>query len=357
MYYNIFDKLFQDIADCGADLVFFSDLNLQESKMDEWLNRADQDYERQIELFDQIARHALSFVVNKRHQSCAILISWATDILVEMARKHGVVHYATANECDRELAKYARDHNAMAVFTDDSDFLIYEGNFRFWLTADIDLNLLLTTEYSRTALFKHFGLEGEKLALLATLMGNDFTKSTYKDELWEFHKSLGQTSLKAYHIRDFIRSLNVGPRHLTSSDISEILPRVFPHLTDTDILCDVFMKSIQSYNLDFTIEPVDDPFTKLLMHYRLLYLYSISTVHRMKVYFNDLRCKDKPYSDFGTRILGKFCGIFNYHKANDERPTTIKVGLKTTHEEKYRWSFEPVTYPPCEFNINCLNMN
>lgn len=47
-----------------------------------------------------------------------------------IAVRYSEYHYSVNEECDLELAQYAHHHNALAVISNDTDFLIYEGRWQ-----------------------------------------------------------------------------------------------------------------------------------------------------------------------------------------------------------------------------------
>lgn len=87
-------------------------------------------------------------------------------------------------ECDAEIARYACNNDSViGVIAEDSDFLIFPGNWRYFSTKELTFENnkeLKTREYSRTALREFLRLTGAKqMAIFATIAGNDIV--TYKD--------------------------------------------------------------------------------------------------------------------------------------------------------------------------------
>ena len=91
----------------------------------------------------------------------------------EIAKKYGRVVRAN-REGDQEIVFLANKHKAFAVISDDTDFLIFGGNWRFWSAQTMDLDKKTIKEYDKVALRSHLGLSYSRLILFATLAGNDF---------------------------------------------------------------------------------------------------------------------------------------------------------------------------------------
>jgi hypothetical protein len=75
-----------------------------------------------------------------------------------------------------ETAAFATKNNALAVIADDSDYLIYKGNWRYWSARQLDLNDLSTMEYDRRALWDCLNLSEDQMKIFATIAGNDIIK-------------------------------------------------------------------------------------------------------------------------------------------------------------------------------------
>lgn len=356
-YYKVFHDLFASLTNNGADIVFFADLNLQEAKKVEWIDRRNRTYEDEIRLFDELAVKPLSEMVNRDREDQVWVVS-ATDILNSVASQYGKVHFATKNECDRELARYATDNNAMAVFSDDSDFIIFEGEWKLWSVKEMKMSLLITRQFNRDVVFEHFGLERRQLALLATLMGNDFTKAAFKEDLNYYHtRLLGSHSERVVNIRNHIKEMNL--RASTDREILSLARKVILHSSDYGQVCATIAESLEFYELNFTPTTIDDPFHLKLIEneFRSVYQYCAATLHKIEETFNDLRCKDikKTFRDAALELQTKLVGIIKFHEI--VRPIAYAVGSKRTHEESYQWTDEDIVYPESKFWSNrfCTN--
>lgn len=227
LYFGLFNKFFNELKGCSARLVFFSDLNVQKSKVDEWLDRRDKEYIKTVNLFNQIEEgKSVREIIAARDDQISIIT--AKHALIKAAKENGQHFSATQHECDAEVAKYACDHKALAVIANDTDYLIFEGDWQYWSAKDIDFETLNTCKYNRKGLCENLSLSYHQLPLWATLLQNDFIKSQcYYYELRGFYRSLGKVEERFQNVAKYVRSLKQSTLELTSSDIKKIGERVF----------------------------------------------------------------------------------------------------------------------------------
>jgi len=62
-----------------------------------------------------------------------------------LAKRYGNIKTAMDRECDAEMAKFACENpRVLAILADDSDFLIYPGNWKYFSLRDLDkIHLIL----------------------------------------------------------------------------------------------------------------------------------------------------------------------------------------------------------------------
>lgn len=141
-------KLLEALKSTKCLLIFFSDLNIQEGKVDEWLGRRDREfveYTKSYELIDS------NVEVRKNRRA----LSSTFHGMAVIAREYGKFNESIRHECDLEMAKFAKNYNALAVITNDNDFLIFDGNWRMWSSQGIRVsnrNQLQANEYDRNAI-------------------------------------------------------------------------------------------------------------------------------------------------------------------------------------------------------------
>jgi hypothetical protein len=169
MYHSIFRRL----KAAGARLVFFLDGPHQADKDAVWLERQNVKYDNCCAILDLMKTgiRAKTLVEKARDliPACHVFLTEFKNI----CQQYGKMYVSFLNECDLEIVEYAHHVKALAVFTDDSDFLIYPGGFRYWSSKSLNTKMLTTMEYDRQALRKCLMLTEDQLKILATFGGND----------------------------------------------------------------------------------------------------------------------------------------------------------------------------------------
>lgn len=200
----------------------------------------------------------------------------------------GDFHYSVKNECDAEIAQYAKRHSAFAVITSDTDFLIFDGSYKRWSAKDIQImdslkstedTEIWTIEFNQSALKNCLSLSQHHLPLFATLLTNDFTRG-YFDKLVGFYKSLGPFKYRVENVARYVRK--VGSTPLSNLDIRRLTQHTFGK-SDAKIQS-LIRQSLDSYNIDLPAPILDDPLEE-----KLLYLnsdmYKYYMLHMGKCHF------------------------------------------------------------------------
>lgn len=168
--------MFKEFICAGAELVFFADGNVQPGKIDLWLHRQDEKFIKSQNIFNLLGQgktlEEMTKYVDVNKEEFASMINSAS-VGKNLLKKYGQLFEPVSNDCDLELANYARDNNAFAVLSNDSDFLIYSGNWRVWNMQKLNYYQLTVVEYDKCALKSYLKLEQHQMPIYATLMGND----------------------------------------------------------------------------------------------------------------------------------------------------------------------------------------
>lgn len=171
---NSWKRLLDAFKTTGASLVFFSDLNIQEGKIDVWLNRRNTEFPRCTKFYDSIRNGETLKTLKYRSALSSLFYGMAA-----VAQTYAEFHLSIERECDLEIAQYASQNNAIAVISNDTDFLIFEGSWDLW-SQNVRINRsnrLKTVEYNRHGITRKLSLSQKQLPVFATLLGNDFTSS------------------------------------------------------------------------------------------------------------------------------------------------------------------------------------
>lgn len=324
----------------GSELVFFRDINVQIGKVDEWLRRRDADLLNTVELYNLIDSGAtLKKIIDgqkdKREKPSFRKIE-------EIARVYGHFHYSIQRECDMEIANFAKNNNALAVITNDTDFLIFDGDYKYWTFEDIRItqsNQLETTEYNRNGITKLLPIGRDQLPLFATLLGNDFTRDYFDQICDRFGGSMNRRMKK---VADYVRQFHSA--YLTESDIGQIIRQVLGRMNEDENLKAVtlFRQSLDSYDIDFSLVQIDDPLEQKLLNTKMYrpYLENTCAIQGIKIRHYETRVHGAVFPNILIDWIRRKRGIL---KQNIEETFTILA----KKEEKYMEYEEIVICPEC----------
>ena len=194
--------------------------------MNEWTKRQNERYDKSVQIIDQIYQNRslddiISFEKDLPSITSHLII---TEVL---AIKYGTLKLSLNRECDAEMAKYACENpRVLAILGDDSDFLIYPGNWLYFSLREMNQDTLQTMKYNRFALRDHLQLNDTELILLSTLNGNDVIKF---DDTYRFHKSLIQQrnnpTLRFSAIAQFIKDSKILQSRNFYREIAQLIYR------------------------------------------------------------------------------------------------------------------------------------
>lgn len=349
---NDFDESMESwfirLKKCGAKLIFIQSLAVEIAREDQWIERRNKDFQCYREIYLMIDKKVPPHeIVSKMEESCGG--SRVSPNLAPIASKHGEYLFVRAGrDCDFEVADYATKCNAMAIFSSDTDFLIFDGNWKFWNFKDLDFEKFTAFEYDRLAISRLLSISYQHRPLLATLIGNDFTKS-YSDELYHFHRGLGRPSDKFRNVANYIRR-NIRGADLSEDDIDFIASDVFGGRAKRQLIRD----SVNSYDLhsqideNWTVDPIEAYLiglsVKAVKNYRKLNINSILSITTP---FNDMATAEcsKILIEFLVELLRKKMGIM-CHDVADEK--TFKILTKMSRAENFASHHESPIAPECE---------
>ena len=336
MYTNILDDLFSRL---DADLVFFQDGYIMDTKFNTWAKRQNKNYNNSIKVIDQINQLIpLKRIVEKFYN----LIYSKTMItsIEESCKKHGQLIFAVYRECDQELAKFAsKNSRVLAVFSNDSDFLIFAGAWRYFSIKDINLKTLKTKEFNRKAFKSQLKLNYYQLSILATIAGNDIV---LREELKRFHSSFDHKGTTFDRFASYIKKNFQNPSDHQNS-IHFLAQEIYgsnhiEHVTRVH-------QSITSYNVFF--ENPENPFEVYLRDHHL-FTFNIlngSPLNLSLVYF-DSRPNDMSYFELSVPILQRQAGIVLMQSSKPDSSLTIYS--KVSHLSNYSRLFASPIFPPFE---------
>lgn len=353
---NEFDRAMENwfirLKKCGAELVFIQDVGID--KEDRWIERRNKDFQDYLEIYKDIENKKSLADLKIEMEN----FKWGWKVspnLAPIASKYGKYLFARVGQArDREIAIYAKRHNAMAIFSADTDFLIFEGDWKFWNLKNLDFEEFTAMEYDRSAIDELLSLSAQHRPMLATLLENDFTKG-FSKELGEFYCRLGDPRKKIANVANFIRQ-QMRHADLSADVVAKIVMEVFgsPAADDKRQL---IQDSVDSYNLRLQpgkkvqYDPIEAKLAalslKALKNYRKLNNNSIQPI---SVPFNDMAtaASSTILTDFLVEILRKRMGIMHNDETNDK---TFKVMKKISRAKNYAVYDETPIAPVCKLNV------
>lgn len=96
-----------------------------------------------IDILNDISANRSDVYLRNTHTNMP-LISTVISALINVAKEFGDLKKTYYVECDMAIADYAGKNNALAVIGDDTDFIIFEGNWKFWSASDMDMQNITT---------------------------------------------------------------------------------------------------------------------------------------------------------------------------------------------------------------------
>lgn len=345
-----FEELMKKLKETGSvKLIFFSDLNPQKSNLDKWLKRRDESFALNVEFYDMIRqKYSLNSIIENNKKD--LNLSAASFGLSMIARKYGELRYAVDYECDLEMARFATENKAFAVVTNDSDFLIYDGDWRFWSARDFginkyDRNSIKTTEISRNGISKSCGLVSMQRPLFATLIGNGYADD-FDSEIQGFHRSLGKPFARIKNVANYVKRVQGNNR---LPDFERVSKDVLG--SNNSKWINLMKESIQSYDLNYPKEKVDKSSLSYLLsktEYYRDYMSAMDPNQGFTLSFYDMRGNDGPLSLPGlyTEWNKRKMGILKNQEMDES--CTINILAKFTFQERFHVTKVKPIYPECE---------
>lgn len=204
------ENILKQLAQTGCKLVFFSDLNMSSSKLKTWMKRQTDHFKEFRKLYECISSNKIFEKIVQLNQKKHLKPPNATHHDMEViAQKYGDLSYSVKSENDLELARFAVENDAIAVISNDFDFLMFDGAWKHWSSRGVTEDSLEVTEYNRVGLLKSLNLTRKEMYLFATVWGSDFSKRLFEtiDEAADFVR--GYSSLPIAEIIKELPNQNI----------------------------------------------------------------------------------------------------------------------------------------------------
>lgn len=319
-------KFCDKLIGAGARLVFFIDGKIQEGKYKRWIQRQEKVYAECLKKLDNIPhefkgknRGIIQGNVTKHAFISAIIAA---------ARKKGILITTYDVECDKEVAAFAKKHDALAIFTGDSDYLIYEGKWRIWSSGELDLDTMRTYEWDKEVLRSALKLEWSQMPFFAVIAGNDHFK----------HRPSGMCTFYKVAQRVSELKLKLGITKITIEMYEKIFGRRDENLRNS------FEDGIALYDLNYTVKKsLVPPEMRHYPNYAVCILRNIPGTIRLPC----LDLREMQYSQIALSIYRRQAGMLFRHRPLVYGQTlTSQVFMKPDHYTQYRIVAASPIYPP-----------
>lgn len=344
------EKYFVALKNAGCSLVFIAPWYDADFDINQRLKYLNGNFEKNVNIYDQIED---GIVLQNIDVSNDLNLKASKFLLATIARKYGAFLDVTEEKCNLEIVEYATQHNAMAILSSNTEFLIFDGSWQIWSTYDLQVNELnqsiTTTQYKPHCLVNFYALAKHQLPLFATLMGNKITGENF-DDLNRFHRGLGPTKYRFQNVARYVRK--VCSTHPSDLDIRRITQHVFG--TADDKMQKLIRQSLNFYNLNYSEAIIDDPLERKLVNTNVYRTYKagMSPVQIIFVRFYDTRnCfNGANYAEVLIDWDRRKSGILR-QRFNDDSFKKLYL-TKKSFNESYQVYAEPPVYPDCRLSIH-----
>lgn len=344
MYQERLNRLFTQLS-AIAELIFFQDGPVGDNKYRTWAARQHETYNKHLKIIDMIYEgHSVNSIVSQN----SIYNNTVLNVIEESCKKFGRLYFSVNHECDQEAAQFCyMNLRVLGVFSNDTDYLIFPGHYRYFSTKDIDIETLTTKEFNRSLLKDTLGLTNFQMKIFATLAGNDIVRFDHED-LKYFHKKFSEpVKTKLPEIASYVKKIT----HRCASHrlIIKVLSEKICGKPNNETLQQLLNASIVSYDVKSEksdIELNENNQWSFLLRNHHLFTYSI--LNKLPINFSlvlfDLRWKDMPsYFDMCAPMFERQAGIV--YSLTSMPLSELTVYTKISQEKDYGniqlWPFFP----------------
>ncbi|XP_070506622.1 uncharacterized protein [Chironomus tepperi] len=317
-----------------ADLIFFNDGPIFDSKLPEWMKRQNEQFVKsQIMITKKIDKKIpLKRII--AGESELMSPTSHLKIIEILAQKYGMLKTAMNRECGAEMSQFAsQNQRVLGILADDSDFLVYPGNWKYFSLRDLNQTTLITKEYNRKALREFLSLNDQELVLLSTLNGNDVI--SFEKDTFCFHKSLIQQrnnpKIRFPAIANYIRS----HRLFGNDNVAvEVAYAIYRHRSEYTSNKNKFVKKVQDsidfYDIDFEIPEIKDDTQYFCSENSLIFALSILKLMPFTFTLNYFD-QERPanYFESVNSMFSKQLGII----LNDKSVEQYKIYSKLSYND------------------------
>lgn len=314
-----------------ANLVFFNEGPVIVDKKEGYLKKKDERYERVIKVCDEVK--------NRKSLKSIKTLDFMSRSSFFVTEKYGKVYTSFTKECDSEIVKFMNENpNAIGVVGDDSDFLIYQGNFKFFSLRDLKIgsrhkttDLTTTLEFDRNQLRKVLGLDDRQMIILSTLAGNDIIK--YETKIHSDFNILAQEIKREY------------PSQMSHEEIIQKLANHVTKKAGRTVDKNEIQKSFNFYDTKYEVSKDSDKILEFCKEKNLMTPFVVYTKHPSLItcQYYDFRTEFPNMFNILVVIRRKLAGIVFANEKPKDPPVTVYG--KLSHEAKHAVHTFNAIYP------------
>ncbi|XP_031641258.1 uncharacterized protein LOC116352656 [Contarinia nasturtii] len=354
-YYNkMLRNFLENLKKTNVKLVFFMAGTKYTDDLQFFIPKRESEYMNCLTIFDKLESKSdlKAYLDEKNKFSTDIRMSLAFDYnLKKLVRRYGDF-YVNLFRHNQEIARYAKQHadEVLAIISNDTDFMAFEGDFQFWRANGINIKTLTGIRYCRHKLLEKLQLNIYQMPLLSALCGSNFLPY-YVIGDW-INKLVASNTTenrgKIWNVSMYVKRQPMGMvKNKPNFDLERISCDIFgPDCTPEQL--NSIENGLNCYDINFNDEPEPKmSFWKFCKkHDAFMYKLVVDDIFNVKdVEFIDFRnYKSKSYTELVVPILMKLCGILL--KDHARRRDTRKICIKHAHDEPFKVTEEKIIYPP-----------
>lgn len=361
-YGNHLRQFLENFVKMDVELVFFIAGRKYTDDLQLFIQARETTYINCLDVLDKIEGYSdfneLAAAFRQKFQTfrCDFRMNSSFEFNMErFVQSYGKV-YVNYEQHNKDIARYAKDHanKVLAIITNDTDFMAFEGDFQFWRANNTNVFEMTCYRYCRRTLCADLGLDFHQMQLLGALSGSKYLPIHMVSDFLNRLACANDDPIKIGKIWNVSAYIKKQPYEVVDNkpkfNLEDISKDIFGENYKSEQL-NCILNSLKIYDLDLVDdhEP-EDSFLK--KHSPFLYKLSTKdTFCVMDIDFIDFRnYKSKTYAELIMPILMKMCGIM--WKNDSARPKVRKICMKHAHNEPFKVTEEDIIYPPSKFENN-----
>lgn len=364
-YNKFLTRFLEKIHKANAKPVFFLSGKSARDDLLLFIPQQEKKYIEHLKIYDDIEKNKLEHYLRERKMVCVSnRISSAFEWnLINICKKFGDLHVSFVRH-NQEIVQYAQRYSGevLAIVTNDTSFLAFEGEYQYWQSNEISLKELTGVRFNRHALFKNLDINNEKLQLLSALAGGMFLPF---DQLQYFWGKLSAASPQPVRGRISKLALYASHQQLVEKSETNRVPFQLESIaydvfgpSYTELELNSIYNSLMLFETDFCgSRSHKTPFIDFCrVHNTFLYFLITDDVYSVKdIEYVDYRTfNNKNFAQLIVPILMKLCGIL--YKDDSPRRPTRKICAKYAHDEPAKVVNEVVVYPKSMYAIRRIDL-